>query len=67
MNVLIVYDSQFGNTERIARAIAQRLGSAQLLRAEEADALERTTCDLLIAAGPTHGRHFNSGRWSVAT
>ena len=40
MNVLIVYDSQFGNTERIARAIAQRLGSAQLLRAEEADALE---------------------------
>ena len=53
MNVLIVYDSQFGNTERIARAIAQRLRSAQLLRPEEADALERITCDLLIAAGPT--------------
>ena len=52
MNVLIVYDSQFGNTERIARAIAARLG-ARLLRVEETDALERTTCDLLIAAGPT--------------
>lgn len=53
MNVFIVYDSQFGNTERIAQAIAERLGSARLLRAEEADVLERTTCDLLIAAGPT--------------
>jgi flavodoxin len=53
MNVLIVYDSQFGNTERIARAIAARLGSAQLLRVEEAGARDLTTCDLLIAAGPT--------------
>jgi flavodoxin len=53
MNTLIVYDSQFGNTERIARAIAGRLGSARLLRVEEADALDRTECDLLIAAGPT--------------
>jgi flavodoxin len=52
MNVLIVYDSKFGNTERIARAIAGRL-SARLIRAEEAGALDRTTCDLLIAAGPT--------------
>jgi flavodoxin len=53
MNVLIVYDSQFGNTERIARAIAARLGSAQLLRVEAAGARDLTTCDLLIAAGPT--------------
>jgi flavodoxin len=53
MNALIVYDSQFGNTERLARAIAERLGSARLMRAEEAGALERTGCDLLIAAGPT--------------
>jgi flavodoxin len=53
MNILIVYDSQFGNTERIARAIAGRLESARLLRAEEAEARDLTTCDLLIAAGPT--------------
>ena len=53
MNVLIVYDSQFGNTERIARAIAEWLGSARLLRAEEANARDLTTCDLLIAAAPT--------------
>jgi len=34
MNVLIVYDSQFGNTERLARAIAEQLGSVRLMRAE---------------------------------
>ena len=53
MNVLIVYDSQFGNTERIARAIGGQLESARLFRAEEAGALDLTTCDFLIAAGPT--------------
>ncbi len=59
MNALIVYDSKFGNTERIARAIAGRLGSARLIRAEEAGALGRTECDLLIVAGPTQ-RHGTS-------
>jgi flavodoxin I len=53
MNVLIVYDSQFGNTEQIARAIAERLGSARLFRVEEASALDFTGCDLLLAGGPT--------------
>ncbi len=53
MNVLIVYDSAFGNTERIARAIAERLGSARLIRVEEAGALEHPECDLLIVAAPT--------------
>ena len=56
MNALIVYDSTFGNTERIARAIARRLGSTRLMRAEAAGALERPECDLLVVAGPTH-RH----------
>ena len=53
MNILIVYDSQFGNTERIAQAIAGRLGTTRLLRTEEADTLALATCDLLIAASPT--------------
>ncbi len=59
MNALIVYDSKFGNTERLARAIAERLGSARLMRVEEAGAIERAECDLLIVAGPTH-RHGTS-------
>ena len=40
-DALIAYDSQFGNTKRITRAIAELLGSAQLIRAEEAGALEK--------------------------
>jgi flavodoxin len=56
MNTLIVYDSTFGNTERIARAIAERLGSARLIRAEEAGEFGGIDCDLLIVAGPTQ-RH----------
>ena len=65
MNALIVYDSTFGNTERIARAIAERLGSARLIRAEEAGALERPECDLLIVAGPTqrHGASPAMREW----
>jgi flavodoxin len=53
MNALIVYDSRFGNTIRLARAIAEQLGSTQLVCAEEAEAIDRTTFDLLIVAGPT--------------
>lgn len=54
MNTLIIYDSVFGNTERIARAIAGQLEPARLLRVEEAEMLDRLVCDLLIVAGPTH-------------
>lgn len=52
MNTLIVYDSKFGNTERIARAIAVRLGTARLTMVEEVGELVRIDCDLLIVAGP---------------
>jgi len=54
MDTLIVYDSNFGNTEQIARTIAGRLGSARLVRVGEASALEHPMCDLLIVAAPTH-------------
>jgi flavodoxin len=56
MKAIIVYDSQFGNTERIAQVIAERLGAARLLRVEDAGTLERKECDLLIVASPTQ-RH----------
>ncbi len=63
MNVLIVYDSVYGNTERIARAIFGTLdgahGGARLLKAEEAATLVGQPCDLLIVGGPTQ-RHAAS-------
>src|SRR5262249_20859925 len=37
MNALVVYDSQFGNTERIARAVAEALGTPGQARAARID------------------------------
>ena len=59
MNALVVYDTMYGNTERIARAIAGRLGGARLIKAEEAETLAGQPCDLLIVGGPTQ-RHVVS-------
>jgi flavodoxin I len=59
MNTLIIYDSTFGNTEQLARAMANRLGDdgmVRLLRVPEAGALEIKDADVLIIGGPTQ-RH----------
>jgi|SRR6185437_717337 len=58
MNALIVYDSQFGNTERIATAIADTLrtsGDVRSLRADPAHPLDLEHVDLLILGCPTQG------------
>ena len=57
MNTLIIYDSTFGNTEKVARAIADRLGEhgpVRLARAGEAGALELKEVDLLVVGCPIH-------------
>jgi flavodoxin I len=58
MKVLIVYDSVYGNTERIAKAIAEAVGSSgevRALRADETNPSELASGDLLIVGSPTHG------------
>ncbi len=58
MNILVVYDSQFGNTEQVARAIAERLhrqGRVLLTTAEAAPRTVPAGLDLLVAGGPTQG------------
>jgi flavodoxin len=58
MKALVVYDSVHGNTEQIARAIAEALapaGEVALHRVGEADPSELTAVDLLIVGSPTHG------------
>jgi flavodoxin len=60
MKATVIYDSQFGNTERIARAIAERLGGAELLRADAVDMIEVTECGLLVVGGPTQGHGASS-------
>ncbi len=60
MKALVLYDSQFGNTAQIARAIADGLGSAVgeedtvgLRRISEADPDQLGGLDLLVVGSPT--------------
>ena len=58
MNTLVVYDSQFGNTERVARAIADTLrasGTVRVLRADQTSAADLLGIDLLVLGSPTQG------------
>ena len=58
MKALILYDSVYGNTEQIARAIAEAIAppdEAKVLRAAEANPSEMASIDLLVVGSPTHG------------
>ena len=58
MNTLVVYDSQFGNTERIARIIAHSLrefGDAHAARVDPYHIFKTEGLDLLIVGSPTQG------------
>jgi flavodoxin len=56
MNALVIYESQFGNTERIAQAIAQALGEYGVVRLEpigKAGPAVLQSIDLLVLGSPT--------------
>jgi flavodoxin len=58
MKALVIYDSVFGNTEKIARAIAGALGSrvdVGTLRAGEITPEQLMGSDLLVVGSPTRG------------
>jgi flavodoxin I len=56
MKSLIIYDSQFGNTEKIAKAIGNGIsGGTKILRANEAALSDLESLDLLIVGSPTQG------------
>jgi len=58
MKSLIVYDSVYGNTEKIASAIAEAItafGEVGVLPAREVNPSELASIDLLIVGSPTHG------------
>ena len=61
MKTLIVYDSFYGNTEKIAQAIAKALAKSsevKLIRPDEANPSQFGSVDLLIVGSPTQGgRH----------
>jgi flavodoxin len=58
MNVLIIYDSFFGNTEQIALAIGSALdsqGNVETIRVNEVKMEKLTGLDSLIVGSPTRG------------
>jgi flavodoxin I len=56
MKAYVIYDSTYGNTEKIAQAIGQGLiGQVKVLRIGEANPAELATCNLLIVGSPVHG------------
>jgi flavodoxin len=78
MNAIVLYDSQYGNTERIAQAIANALsqaGQARAVRVAETSPGELAGVDLLVVGSPTQGwqptkaiqaflKHISPGSWS---
>ena len=57
LKALVVYDSKFGNTEKIAMAIGKAmtpLGEVNVVKADEANPSELSSIDILIVGSPTH-------------
>lgn len=57
MKALIVYDSVYGNTEKIAKAVAEAItpsNEVKVLRVGDANPLELASVNLLIVGSPTH-------------
>ena len=64
MKALIVYDSVYGNTEKIARAVGEAItpsGEVEVLRAGEANPSELASVDLLIVGSPVHRGQADAG------
>jgi flavodoxin len=56
LNTWIVYDSLWGNTEKIAQAIGDEVaGEVKVLRPAQVDPAAVGAIDLLIVGSPTHG------------
>ena len=68
MKALIVYESMFGNTARIAEAIAYGLRetmSVELLEVQDAPALPSEDVEVIVAGGPTQA--FSMSRTPTRT
>ena len=62
MSTLIVFESMYGNTEHVARAIAEGLGDAQVVEVGAAPAVLPAELELLVVGGPTHAHGMSRER-----
>ena|SRR5437773_536894 len=61
MNSLVIYGSRYGNTRRIAEAIAAELGQhgdVHLVAAEEVPSIISAQTDLVVIGGPTEAHRM---------
>ena len=65
MQALVVYETLWGNTEQIARAIASELGTRMPVEMVDSDAAPTSVdgYDILVVGGPTHA--FSTTRAST--
>jgi flavodoxin len=63
MNALVVYDSYFGNTEKIARAVGTALGLADkdIVKVADVKPGQVNGLDLLIVGSPTRAMQASDG------
>ena len=56
MNAIVIYDSKFGNTERIAKTIGRALEDGFTVRVQSVDETPAIPAglELLVIGGPTH-------------
>ena len=52
---LVIYDSVFGNTEKIAQGIGEALGDARVKSVKEVNSSDLEDLDILIIGSPTRG------------
>lgn len=65
MRALVVYESMYGNTRKVAEAVALGLGapaSARAISVAEVTATDVAGCDLLVVGGPTHVHGMSRAR-----
>jgi len=70
MQALVIFDSKFGHTEQLARAIAEALSAAyttRVVRAGESAPLTEAGADLLVVGGPTHAHGLSEPLRQVLT
>jgi flavodoxin len=61
MNAIVVYESLWGNTAEVARAVAEGLGpGSRALRVDEAGAADVSGSDLIVAGAPVFGFKLSS-------
>jgi hypothetical protein len=61
MRTLVIYESMFGNTEHVARAIAEGVGNAQVVEVGLAPTRLPPDVELVIVGGPTHVHGMSRG------